>query len=284
MTLVGVVASEATCIGRCSAADCRAVQITPGPAGVACSRITLPAVRNRRFGVKQSNSSPVVTSSTSTTSSATSTATTSSTTSARDDTTTTSSSATIRTGTQGTAITTGTTTSITTTTTSSALSTGPPATTEPAPKDNGAGDSKPLVVGLAVTGSIVGALLIGAIVTYSMRMSRKKGLDNDVVYTLPWRKSGLFSASAGVGAASVVNGAGGGAASTIPRTPPTVGRGSTGNYYSGGGTLYPPNYQQPSQEGFTMEQYLAAGWTIEQINTFNPPILPSDTSVSPLPQ
>ncbi|KAI8833568.1 hypothetical protein BC829DRAFT_422519 [Chytridium lagenaria] len=132
----------------------------------------------------------------------------------------------------------------------------------------GGGDNKGLVVGLAVTGSLVGALLLVAAAMYAVKMSRRKGLDHDAVYTLPWRKSGVFSASAGVGASSVVNGATG----SMPRTAPTVGlKDIFANMFVVDADpvtltelmeqLFTPQLSATSQEGFTIEQYLAAGWS-----------------------
>ncbi|KAJ3107601.1 hypothetical protein HDU97_003595 [Phlyctochytrium planicorne] len=273
--VVTTVADEIACVATC-VGTCRAVMITPQATStnVACIKIDIPLSLNRQIGIIQGGTVP--TSVTSTTSTTTTSSTTASPTTTEVPTSSILTTEPPKTGTQGTVV------STTTTTTTSA-----PATTTTTPSQNsgsgdgsGGSDSKGLMIGLAVAGSIAGVLILAAIAMYAYRMTRTKGLEDDAVYTLPWRKSGLFSASAGVGAASNVGtpGTAPAANSTIPRSASTVGRTSTTlNYYNSGNTLYPPNnYQHPSQEGFTVEQYLAAGWTLEQIKTFNPPTLPSD--------
>ncbi|KAJ3114398.1 hypothetical protein HDU96_002154 [Phlyctochytrium bullatum] len=327
------------CMATCQAfPGCRYVEVIPSGPDFICTPIgygdNLGSTRRFAF-VKGEPFTDTTrsTSTTTTTSSTTTSSTTTTTTSSTLSTTTTSASTTTTTSTSSTTTTTTsssttssltsllstltTDTTTTTTTTTTAPTTIPTSTddtitiTSTLPPDPSApASNRPLLIGLAVAGSLVGALLIAALVTFFVRTSRRKerletsggdggGVDGGA--TMPWRRSGVFSAGAGVGAASLV--AGDGAAGkegegmtqtqtqTVARPPVamgTVGRppfAANGSQYTD--TLaasYASSFAATSGgsaaggvqlEAFTVEQYLAAGWTMEQINLYNPPILPS---------
>ncbi|KAJ3414373.1 hypothetical protein HDV05_006647 [Chytridiales sp. JEL 0842] len=162
----------------------------------------------------------------------------------------------------------------------------PPTDTLPSTPPPPTNSNRNLVTGLVVAGTLTTLAIIGALVfMWNARKSKRRQADSEFVYTLPWRKtSATFGSAAG-------GGGGGGATGLQATTRPNGGRNSGGNHgmlvmpppssYAGSaagsvagslprsavGSLYPP---QQAPAPFSVEQYLSAGWTMEQLKMYHP--------------
>ncbi|KAJ3206282.1 hypothetical protein HDU67_008282 [Dinochytrium kinnereticum] len=323
-------ASEDICINRCIGTIlCRYVVYSEARR---CQLFSGDLSLRSRIGVKAANS--IVTSTSTTT---TRTTTTTTTTTTRTTTTTTTTTTSLSTFLTGSSIAEGSTTATSQRSSTTGLLGGGVETAGPtsSPGGNQGTNNQGLVIGLAVSGSVVGVLIVGAGIAYWARMAaRKKG-------GLPRNDTSLFDSSVGVGAASTSSGAalkmgssnnglsGGAVLPPIPekddafqQTPsgydtmgpganvasygnfpsshasnysstgapvtiPTMGYNSAYGYYPSMPTAYAGGYgnqsyaQPEQQQAFTVEQYLASGWTMDQIHAFKPPLAQPESQNMP---
>ncbi|KAJ3103989.1 hypothetical protein HDU97_009644 [Phlyctochytrium planicorne] len=217
-----------------------------------------------------------------------------------------------KTGTQGTIVSQTSTTATTKSSTSSK-----PSSSNDIPAPDSQQDNKGLIIGLAVAGSVVGIMALGALGFFFFRMAQRKqdtlsrshgggiyhGSDDGGVAThssglrsttpppAPFKKDTIRDSDPSPVSKSPESVY---PESSQPSMSPyyaqgqpassTLGYNSYGYYppapsvyagYNPYQTPMMPTMMPPQTEAYTVEQYIASGWTMEQIKAYNPPILPS---------
>ncbi|KAJ3317289.1 hypothetical protein HDU76_001240 [Blyttiomyces sp. JEL0837] len=125
------------------------------------------------------------------------------------------------------------------------------------------GGNSSLQNGLIAASAVTLFVIVAAVVFFAVQKAKKRktAAERDAVFSLPWRQS-----RGGVGLSS--------AAGSVNGTLPKSGSSYPPNLYNTNGsssaTVAPVAAAAPAAPQFSVEQYLAVGWTMEQLREHHP--------------